>query len=62
MILMARSLNTQEAEVFNAAIDTTQNFPLFADYAESLLKRRDEALELAPESGIWFGNEPQGLS
>ena len=57
---MARSLNTKEAEVFSEEILATRKFPILGDTAESLQKRRNEALELTPELGFWFGDHLLG--
>ena len=57
---MARSLNTEEAEIFTEAILATLKFPILADSAESLLKRHDEEMEMTPELGLWFGDHFPG--
>jgi hypothetical protein len=58
---MARSLNSKEAEIFSEEIRATRKFPILGDTAESLLKRREEALELSPELGFWFGDHLRGF-
>jgi len=58
---MARSLNTKEAEIFSEEIVATRKFPIMGDTAESLLKRREEALQLTPELGFWFGDYLRGF-
>lgn len=58
---MARSLNSKEAEIFSEEIVATRKFPILGDTAESLLKRREEALELTPELGFWFGDYMRGF-
>jgi hypothetical protein len=58
---MARSLNSKEAEIFSEEIVATCKFPILGDTAESLLKRREEALQLTPELGFWFGDYLRGF-
>lgn len=57
---MARSLNLEEADVFNQDILATRKFPLINDSAEGLLKRRDNTLELTAELARWFGEHFPG--
>jgi len=52
---MARALNIEEAEVFKDAISPERQYPLESGSLESLMERRDEELELTPESAFWFG-------
>lgn len=58
---MARSLNSKEAEIFGEEILATRKFPILGDSAENMLKRREQALELTPELGIWFGDYLRGF-
>jgi len=58
---MARSLNSKEAEIFSEEILATRKFPILGDTAESLLKRREEALQLTPELSFWFGDHLRGF-
>ena len=58
---MARSLNSEEAEIFSEEILATRKFPLLGDTAETLLRRRDEALDMTPELGFWFGDHSHGF-
>jgi hypothetical protein len=58
---MARSLNSEEAEVFSLDILATQKFPLISDSPDALLRRRDESLQLTPELGFWLGGFFSGV-
>lgn len=51
---MARSLNSEEAAVFNEEPLESEQFPLLSDFAEALLKRQKEEMELSPDPGIWW--------
>jgi len=58
---MARALNLEEAEVFKDAISPERQFAAEYDGSlEGLLQRRDEELELTPESAFWFGSHFPG--
>jgi hypothetical protein len=59
---MARSLNLDEAEVFKDAIFPERRFALECGSLEGLLQRRDEEMELTPESAFWFGSHFPGAS
>jgi hypothetical protein len=59
---MARSLNADEAEVFQDAISPERKFTLEYGSFEGLLQRRDEELELTLESGFWFGDHFPGAT
>jgi len=52
---MARALNVNEAEVFKDALSPERRFALDAGSLEHLMERRDEEMELTPESAFWFG-------
>jgi hypothetical protein len=52
---MARTLNLEEAEVFKDAISPERKFALECGSLENLVERRDEEMELTPESAFWFG-------
>ncbi|HWD93701.1 MAG TPA: hypothetical protein VG938_15275 [Verrucomicrobiae bacterium] len=53
---MARALNWEEAALFEDAISPERKFALECGGSlESLTERRDEELELTPESAFWFG-------
>ena len=55
---MARKLNSEEVQLFAEAV-SNEGQSLVSDaevVLRSLAQRRDEALELTPESGAWFGD------
>ena len=52
---MARTLDLDEAEVFKDAISPERRFVIDHGSLENLTERRDEEMELTPESGFWFG-------
>lgn len=55
---MARKLKTEEAEVFNGALDNA-NIPTDADaFVKSLLDKQDEPLELTLVPGMWISSAP----
>lgn len=58
---MARSLTSQEAEVFTEEIRATQKFPLVNDSAKDLPKGANEAFELPSAAGLWFGSYFPGV-
>jgi hypothetical protein len=53
---MARALRLDEAEVFKDAIFPERKFILECGCVDGLLQRRDEEMELTPESAFWFGD------
>lgn len=56
---MARSLNSDESEVFKNAISPERKFTREYSYFEGLLERRDEEMELTADSAFWIaGNNP----
>ena len=57
---MARSLNSEEAAVFNQEILATQKFPLVNDSATEL-KKSDKVSELTREHGLWFAHYFPGI-
>jgi len=59
---MARSLKEDEAEVFKDAISAERRFAFDAGSIERLVERRDEEMELTPESAFWFGKHPPGAT
>ena len=59
---MARSLNPDEAEIFKDAISPERKFTLEFGSLEGLLERRDEEMELTPESAFWFGDHFPGAT
>jgi hypothetical protein len=58
---MARSLNADESEVFKNALSPERKVALEYGF-EGLLQRRDEELELTPESAVWFGDQSTGAT
>jgi len=52
---MARALDPNEAEVFKNAISPERRYNLEGGSLEDLMARRDEDMELTPESAFWFG-------
>jgi hypothetical protein len=52
---MARALDLDEAEVFKDAISPERKFAIEYGSLENLTERRDEEMELTPESAFWFG-------
>ena len=59
---MARALRDDEAEVFKDAISPERRFALDAGSLEGLVERRDEEMELTPESAFWFGSHTPGAT
>jgi len=59
---MARSLNANEAEVFKDAISPERKFTLDYGSFEGLVERRDEEMELTPDSAFWFGGYIPGAT
>jgi hypothetical protein len=59
---MARKLNLYESEAFKIVL--TEGMPSEPHDAETvfraLMDKRNEALELSPESNRWFGDIPPG--
>lgn len=55
---MARKLNSQEVQLFAEAVSSEgQSVGSDAELVlHDLTQRRDEGLELTPESGEWFGD------
>ena len=52
---MARSLNPEEAAIFNENQPSSEQFSAFInDFKEGLLKHQEEELELTPEAGFWL--------
>lgn len=51
---MARSLNSDEAAVFNEELLADEQLLLTSELAEALLKRQQEEMELSPGPGIWW--------
>jgi hypothetical protein len=52
---MARSLNPEEAAIFNENQLTSEQFSAFiSDFKEGLLKHQEEELEMIPEVGFWL--------
>ena len=55
---MARKLKTEEAEVFNGAMDNAQ-IPTDAEaFVRSLLDKQEEPLDLTVLPGLWINNAP----
>jgi hypothetical protein len=60
---MARALNLEETDVFKDAISPERRFALECGSSlEALSQRRDEELELTPESAFWFGSHFPGAT
>jgi hypothetical protein len=59
---MARSLNSDESEVFKNAISPERQFTEDYGSFEGLLQRRDEELELTMESAFWIGGHIPGAT
>jgi hypothetical protein len=59
---MARSLREDEAEVFKDAISAERRFAFDSISLERLVERRDEDMELTPESAFWFGGHFPGAT
>ena len=59
---MARSLREDEAEVFKDAISAERRFAFDSLSVERLVERRDEEMELTPESAFWFGSHFPGAT
>jgi len=61
---MARKLNSQEARAFvqNVLDDGNSSVSDIEIVLRSLNERRDETLELTPESSVFFGDLPPGPS
>lgn len=57
---MARSLNSEEAEVFSLDILATKKFPLIKDSA-GLPNPGDSLLEPSAELALWFRNNFPGF-
>jgi len=53
-ILMARSLNSEEAAIFNENFTNEQFSAFINDFKEGLLKHQEEESELTPEVGFWL--------
>lgn len=55
---MARKLKSEEAEVFNGAMNDSE-VPTDADaFLRSLLDKQEEPLELTLVPGMWISNSP----
>jgi hypothetical protein len=59
---MARALREDEAEVFKNAISPERRFAFDHGSLEGLVERRDEEMELTPESAFWFGSHFPGAT
>ena len=59
---MARTLNSDEAEVFKNAISPERKFTLEYGSFEGMLERRDEELELAMDSAFWLSGHIPGAT
>ena len=59
---MARSLNSDEAEVFKDAISPERKFTQEYGPFEGLQERRDEELELSSDSAFWLGGHVPGAT
>jgi hypothetical protein len=59
---MARSLNSDESEVFKNAISPEIKFTEDYGSFEGLVERRDEDLELTMESAFWLGGHIPGAT
>ena len=59
---MARSLNSDEAEVFKNAISPERKFAEEYGSFEGLVERRDEELELTTESAFWIPGHIPGAT
>jgi len=59
---MARSLNSEESEVFKNAISPERKFTQDYGSFEGLVERRDEELELTMESAFWMGGHIPGAT
>jgi len=59
---MARSLNSDESEVFKNAISPERKFTQEYGSFEVLVERRDEDMELTLESAFWFGGHIPGAT
>lgn len=58
---MARSLNSEEAAIFNENQSATDQFSAFMrDFAEGLSKHQDEEPELALDPGFWLRDRFRG--
>ena len=54
-LLMARSLNLEEAAIFKEDQLTSDQFSAFInDFKEGLLKHQEEEAELTPDVGFWL--------
>jgi hypothetical protein len=57
---MARKLRSDEADVFNGAMDNAQ-IPTDAEaFVRSLNDKQEEPLELTLVPGMWISNAPDG--
>jgi hypothetical protein len=59
---MARALREDEADVFKDAISAERRFAFDHFSLERLVERRDEEMELTPESAFWFGSHFPGAT
>lgn len=59
---MARALSQDEAEVFKNAISAERKAALEHGFVEGMIGRRDEDIELGPESAFWFGDHFPGAT
>jgi len=59
---MARSLKIDEAEVFKDAISPERKFTMEYGSFDGLVERRDEEMELSPDSAFWFGGHVPGAT
>jgi hypothetical protein len=58
---MARSLNSDEAAIFNENLLAKEQFSAFmSDFTEGLLKHKEEEPEFMPESGFWLNGRFPG--